>query len=44
VAQWSEAGFTLFADKGMRDGLPTAYDCRDFACRLPVTDAGELAG
>ena len=22
----------------MRDGLPTAYLCRDFACQAPVTD------
>jgi uncharacterized protein YyaL (SSP411 family) len=39
---WSVAGFELFADKTTRDGLPTAYDCRDFACRLPVTDPSEL--
>ncbi|WP_203581250.1 thioredoxin domain-containing protein [Microbacterium hibisci] len=36
------AGFSLFADKAQRDGLPTAYDCRDFACRLPVTDPADL--
>ena len=24
------------------DGRPTAYLCRDFACRLPVTDASAL--
>ncbi|MEY2847393.1 MAG: hypothetical protein RI885_58, partial [Actinomycetota bacterium] len=23
-------------------GLATAYLCRDFVCRLPVTDAAEL--
>jgi hypothetical protein len=39
---WTEAGFELFAEKTTRDGLPTAYDCRDFACRLPVTDPSEL--
>lgn len=39
---WNEAGFELFAEKTTRDGLPTAYDCRDFACRLPVTDPSEL--
>jgi uncharacterized protein YyaL (SSP411 family) len=44
AAGWAEAGFTLFADKAPRDGLPTAYDCRDFACRLPVTDPGDLQG
>ena len=39
---WADAGFSLFAEKSMRDNRPTAYDCRDFACRLPVTDATEL--
>jgi len=39
---WAAAGFGLLADKTLRDGLPTAYDCRDFACRLPVTDVGAL--
>ncbi len=28
---------------GMRDGRPTAYVCRNFACEMPVTDATELA-
>ncbi|MBW9121054.1 thioredoxin domain-containing protein [Microbacterium trichothecenolyticum] len=39
---WAAAGFELFAEKAERDGRPTAYDCRDFACRLPVTDAADL--
>lgn len=39
---WSVAGFTLFDDKTARDGMPTAYDCRDFACRLPVTRAEDF--
>lgn len=39
---FADAGFGLFAEKAMRDGRPTAYDCRDFACRLPVTDVADL--
>lgn len=42
VAAWVDAGFSLFAEKGMRGDAPTAYDCHDFACRLPVTDPAEL--
>ena len=26
-----------------RDGLPTAYLCRDFVCRLPATRVEELS-
>ena len=32
----------LLADRTMIDGRPTAYVCRDFACRLPVTDPDAL--
>jgi uncharacterized protein YyaL (SSP411 family) len=34
----------LLADRVALDGRPTAYVCRGFACRLPVTDATALAG
>ena len=33
----------LLEARERRDGRPTAYVCRDFACRLPVTDADALA-
>ena len=32
----------LMAGRVRRDGLPTAYVCRSFACRQPVTDADAL--
>jgi uncharacterized protein YyaL (SSP411 family) len=35
---FADAGFELFAERPSRDDLPTAYLCRDFVCRLPVTD------
>ncbi len=40
---WADAGFGLLADKERLGGLATAYDCRDFTCRLPVTEP-ELLG
>jgi uncharacterized protein YyaL (SSP411 family) len=41
-ARWVEAGFSLFDGKVMHDGRPTAHDCQDFACRLPVTEPADL--
>jgi uncharacterized protein YyaL (SSP411 family) len=35
-------GFELYDGRRARDGLPTAYLCRDFVCRLPVTDPAAL--
>lgn len=39
---WEREGFSLLEGKHARDGASTAYDCRDFACRLPVTDPALL--
>ena len=33
----------LLADRPLRDGKPTAYVCRNYACNLPVTSAEALA-
>lgn len=43
AAALAVAGFELFEGRTARDGLPTAYLCRDFVCRLPVTSPAELA-
>jgi uncharacterized protein YyaL (SSP411 family) len=40
---FAEHGFTLFADRGVLGGASTAYLCRDFVCRLPITDPDALA-
>jgi uncharacterized protein YyaL (SSP411 family) len=32
----------LLADRVASNGQPTAYVCRGFVCRMPVTDAGAL--
>ncbi|WP_431245263.1 thioredoxin domain-containing protein [Leifsonia xyli] len=37
------AGFDLYEARTTRDGLPTAYLCRDFVCRLPATTPEELS-
>lgn len=43
VDAFATAGFELFEGKATRGGLTTAYDCRDFVCRRPVTDPADLA-
>lgn len=39
---FAASGFELFASRGARDGLATAYYCEHFVCALPVTTADEL--
>jgi hypothetical protein len=39
---WAAVGFALFEGRGAVNGQPTAYLCRDFTCRLPVTDPAHL--
>lgn len=43
AAALAEAGFDLYTARTSRDGLPTAYFCRDFVCRLPATTPEELS-
>ena len=43
TADPSASVIPLLADRVTIDGRPTAYVCRRFACRLPVTDPGALA-
>ena len=38
---FAEAGFELFEGRTSQGGA-TAYYCRDFVCRLPVSDAESL--
>ncbi|MFF1878554.1 thioredoxin domain-containing protein [Leifsonia sp. NPDC058230] len=42
TAAFAADGFELFAARTTREALPTAYLCRDFVCRLPVTDPAGL--
>ncbi|WP_308465693.1 thioredoxin domain-containing protein [Rathayibacter soli] len=43
ASAFARAGFELFEARTAVDGRATGYYCRDFVCRLPTTDAGELA-
>src|SRR5690606_5869766 len=43
ASAFSAAGFELFDARTAPTGEPTAYLCREFVCRLPTTDARELA-
>jgi hypothetical protein len=43
AAAFAGAGFDLFASRGSRDGVDTAYLCEHFICDLPLTDATALA-
>jgi uncharacterized protein len=38
-----QPGFALLADRPMINARATAYVCRHFVCRLPVTSADALA-
>jgi uncharacterized protein YyaL (SSP411 family) len=43
VGEPDAPGLALLADRPLRAGRPTAYVCRGFVCRLPVTSPDELA-
>ena len=43
VAAFAAAGFELLGSRSSIGGEPAAYVCRDFVCRLPVTDPAALA-
>ena len=43
AAAFAEAGFELFAERGLVRGGAAAYVCEDFVCRLPVTDPAALS-
>jgi uncharacterized protein len=42
-AEAAAAEIPLLAGRQLVDGAPAAYVCRDFACRMPVTDPDKLA-
>ncbi|SIT70882.1 thioredoxin domain-containing protein [Microbacterium sp. RU33B] len=41
--EFSVSGFALFDGKALRHERATAYDCRQFSCRVPVGEAAELS-
>ncbi|MDL2334597.1 MAG: thioredoxin domain-containing protein [Chloroflexota bacterium] len=43
IAVGTSATVQLLADRPLRDGRATAYVCRNFACRAPVTEPADLA-
>ncbi len=43
AADVADSAIPLLHERTAIDGRPTAYVCRDFACRLPVTDPALLA-
>ena len=38
-----QPGLALLADRPLINDQPTAYVCRQFVCRLPVTSVEDLA-
>jgi uncharacterized protein len=38
-----QPGLELLADRPLINNQPTAYVCRHFVCKLPVTSANDLA-
>ena len=38
-----QAGLALLADRPLINNQPTAYVCRHFVCKLPVTSVDHLA-
>lgn len=43
VAAGADGALPLLADRPQRDSKSTAYVCRNFACRAPVTEPADLA-
>ena len=43
LASGRSASVPLMLDRPLRDGRATAYVCRNFACRAPVTEPADLA-
>ena len=43
LAMGTSTTVPLLADRPLRDGRATAYVCRNFACRAPVTEPADLA-